>query len=339
MDLLRNIGLLRHFMAVAKEGNVTAAAERLGISQPALTKSIRRLEEECGAPLFDRHTRGVSLTLYGKALLRHARLIDAECRFATSEIEALRHGHRGQLRIGGGPFWGATLLPQAVGQLHHRFPDLRVQLQIGVNAVVHPLLFEGELDLVVSAAPDLAQLPSHTAFRPINTIHMRIFAREGHPLFGNTAVHVDRLSHYQWVVYQHDPEVIGRLTAALSSRGGGTPPRIAVEASSLLATLELVRSSDFLACLAAPLVGILHDFGIRAVPIDVEIWSFPSGVLYHRALETSAPFTFLTDHLIALASRLDAAEAPDGSAARTRGRRNVDRSPAVRRGRGVRRNP
>src|ERR687894_1435188 len=92
MDLLRNIGLLRHFLVVAREGNVTAAAQRLGISQPALTKSIRRLEEECGAPLFDRHTRGVSLTLYGKALLRHARLIDTECRFATSEIEALRHG-------------------------------------------------------------------------------------------------------------------------------------------------------------------------------------------------------------------------------------------------------
>lgn len=320
MDLLRNIGLLRHFMVVAKEGNVTAASERLGISQPALTKSIRRLEEECGAPLFDRHTRGVSLTIYGKALLRHARLIDAECRFATSEIEALRYGHRGQLRIGGGPFWGATLLPRALGQLHRRFPDLRVHLQIGVNAVVHPLLFDGELDLVVSAAPDLAQLPSHTAFRQINTIHLRIFAREGHPLFRKPEVHVDELSRFQWAVYQHDPQVIGRLTAALGSLGGGTPPRIAVEASSLLAILELVRSSDFLACLAAPLFGILHDFGIRAVPIDVDIWSFPAGILYHRALETSAPFTVLTNVLVEQASKLDTVMARRYSAALSSGK-------------------
>jgi DNA-binding transcriptional LysR family regulator len=314
MDLLRNVGLLRHFLAVAKEGNLTAAAARLRLSQPALTKSIRRLEEECGTPLFDRHTRGVSLTLYGKALLRHARLIDAECRFATSEIEALRHGHRGQLRIGGGPFWGATLLPRAVGRLHEAFPDLRVNLQIGVNSVVHPLLFEGELDLVVSAAPDLAHLPSHTAFRQINTIHLRIFAREGHPLFAKPEIHVDELSRFYWVVYQHDPDVIGRLTSALSSLGAAGPPRIAVEASSLLAILELVRSSDFLACLAAPLFNILHDFGIRAVPIDADIWSFPAGVLYHRSLEASAPFTVLTTFLAEQASKLEPATAMDYSA-------------------------
>jgi DNA-binding transcriptional LysR family regulator len=308
MDLLRNIGLLRYFLVVAKEGNVTAAADRLGLSQPALTKSIRRLEEECGAPLFDRHSRGVSLTLHGKALLQHARLIDAECRFAASEIEALHHGHRGQLQIGGGPFWGATLLPRAVGQLNRCFPDLRINLQIGVNSVVHPLLFDGELDLVVSAAPDLTQLPSHTAFRPINTIHLRIFAREGHPLFNQPKANVDELSRFQWVVYQHDPDVIGRLTAALSSLGG-SPPRIAVEASSLLALLELVRSSNFLACLAAPLFGILQGFGIRAVPIDIEIWSFPSGILYHRALETYAPFTVLTTFLTEEAAKLDEAMA------------------------------
>jgi DNA-binding transcriptional LysR family regulator len=320
MDLLRNIGLLRHFLVVAREGNVTAAAQRLGISQPALTKSIRRLEEECGAPLFDRHTRGVSLTLYGKALLRHARLIDTECRFATSEIEALRHGHRGQLKIGGGPFWGATLLPRAVGRLHEVFPDLRVNLQIGVNSVVHPMLFDGELDLVVSAAPDLDALPSHTAFRQINTIHLRIFAREGHPLFQRPKVHVDELSRYHWAVYQHDPDVIGRLTAALGALGSSTPPRIAVEASSLLAILELVRSSDFLACLAAPLFGILQDFGIRAVPIEAEIWSFPAGVLYHRALETSAPFQVLTSVLAEQAAKLEHAMSKRYSAALSPGK-------------------
>jgi DNA-binding transcriptional LysR family regulator len=321
MDLLGNLGLLRQFLVVATEGNVTAAAERLGVSQPALTKSIRRLERDCGASLFDRHPRGVSLTLYGKALLRHARLIDAECRFASSEIEALRHGHRGQIHIGGGPFWGATLLPRAVAHLSRFFPDLRVNLEIGVNSVVHPMLFQGELDLVVSAAPDVAALPSHTAFRQINTIHLRIFARQDHALFRRPQVDIDELSRCQWVVYQHDPDVIRRLTAALSTLGAN-PPRIAVEASSLLAILELVRTSDFLACLAAPLFGILQDFGIRAVPIDVEIWSFPAGVLYHRAIETFRPFTLLTEFLIEQAARLEATTRTRYSAALPAGRAN-----------------
>lgn len=112
MDLLRNIGLLRSFLAVAREGNVTAAAEKMGLSQPALTRNIRRLEEECGITLFDRHTRGVTLTVYGQTLLRYAQMIDTECRFASSELEAMRSGHRGHLRIGGGPFWGARCCPR-----------------------------------------------------------------------------------------------------------------------------------------------------------------------------------------------------------------------------------
>jgi DNA-binding transcriptional LysR family regulator len=306
MDLLRHIGLVRQFLLVAREGNVTAAAAKLGLSQPALTKSIRRLEAECGVSLFDRHKRGVALTHYGKALLRHASLIDAECRFAAAEIEALREGHRGQLRIGGGPFWGATLLPRAVAEVNSRFPDLRIIVEIGVNSVIHPKLFDGELDLTVSAAPnDLGRLPSHIVFRQINTIHLRMFARHGHPLFEVPTIGARDLARYQWAVYQHDPDVIQRLTAALAWLGG-EPPRVAVEASSLMAVLQLVRSSDFLACLAAPLFGVLHGFGIRALPVDAEIWSFPAGILYHRAIETLAPVRVLGEALAQDAAKLGA---------------------------------
>ena len=66
--------------------------------------------------------------------------------------------------------------------------------------------------------------------------------------------------------------------------------------------------------LAAPLFGILQDFGIRAVPIDVDIWSFPAGVLYHRAIETFPPFTLLTQFLIEQAARLEATTGPYSAA-------------------------
>jgi DNA-binding transcriptional LysR family regulator len=310
MDLLRNIGLVRQFLAVAREGNVTVAAETLGISQPALTKSIRRLEAECGVPLFDRHKRGVSLTLYGKALLRHAKLIDSECRFASSELEALREGHRGQLKIGGGPFWGATLLPAAVAEVGRRFPDLRIKLTIGVNPVIHPMLFDGELDLTVSAAPhDIEALPPHVAFKEINRIHHRTFARHDHPLFAKPEVDMRELSRFPWVVYQHDLDVIQRVSASLAALGAG-PPKVAVEASSLVAVLQLVRFGDFLTCLAAPLFHVFQGFGIRPLPVDVPTWSFPAGILYHRAVETFAPVKVLAATLASDAARLEAGEHP-----------------------------
>lgn len=293
MDLLRNIGLLRSFLTVAREGNVTAAAEKMGLSQPALTRNIRRLEEECGITLFDRHTRGVTLTIYGQTLLRYAQMIDTECRFASSELEAMRSGHRGHLRIGGGPFWGGTLLPKALTRLHQRFPDVRTTLDVGVNTVIHPKLFAGELDLVVSASPhDLSALPDHIGFRPLITIQSGIFARDAHPIFERSPLDLNNLSRFQWVLYQADTDAIERLSAFLKSLGIG-PPRIAVESSSLMAVVELVRSGDFLACLAAPLFGSFRDIGIRQVETTREIWSFDAGILYHKAVETTAPYEML----------------------------------------------
>ncbi|MDK1374079.1 MULTISPECIES: LysR family transcriptional regulator [unclassified Sinorhizobium] len=304
MDLLRNVGLLRSFLIVAREGNVTAAAEKLGISQPALTRNIRRLEEECGITLFDRHTRGVSLTVYGQALLRYAQMIETECRFASSELEALRSGHRGHLRIGGGPFWGGTLLPRALVTLHQRFPAVRTTLDVGVNTIVHPKLFAGELDLVVSASPhDLSTLPDHIGFFPLITIESGIFAREAHPVFAQAPLNINKLSEFQWVLYQADTDAIERLSAFLKSMGMG-PPRIAIESSSLMAVVELVRAGDFLACLAAPLFGRFRDIGIRQIPTEREIWSFDAGILYHKAIETTAPFEVLKRTLLDLVTSI-----------------------------------
>src|SRR5689334_10300806 len=102
MPLLRNADLLRPFLAVARTGNLSAAARELSLSQPALTKSVRKLEEIVGVPLFERRARGMTLTGSGTALLAHARRIEAQCRFADAEIGAIARGEAGSIRIGAG---------------------------------------------------------------------------------------------------------------------------------------------------------------------------------------------------------------------------------------------
>jgi DNA-binding transcriptional LysR family regulator len=120
MPLLRNAALLRDFLAVAGAGGVSAAAQTLGVSQPALTKSIRRLEAHYGLALFERRARGMALTPFGDTLLAHAKLIDAQCRFADAEMQAFTQGAGGRLRIGAGPFWGATVIPLAIVRLQQQ---------------------------------------------------------------------------------------------------------------------------------------------------------------------------------------------------------------------------
>ena len=152
----------------------------------------------------------------------------------------------------------------------------------------------------MSASPhDLSALPDHIGFRSLITIQSGIFARQAHPIFEQSPLDLNNLSPYQWVLYQADTDAIERLSAFLKSLGIG-PPRIAIESSSLMAVVELVRGGDFLACLASPLFGSFRDIGIRQVPSDREIWSFDAGILYHKAIETTAPYEMLRRTLIEL---------------------------------------
>ena len=92
MATLRNAHLFRQFLAVVAEGSITAAAEKLGTTQPALTKSLHKLEGTYAVPLFERLPRGVALTVYGKNLLPHAQRIVAECRLADLELQSFGQG-------------------------------------------------------------------------------------------------------------------------------------------------------------------------------------------------------------------------------------------------------
>jgi DNA-binding transcriptional LysR family regulator len=139
---------LRYFVAVAEELHFTRAAERLFISQPALSKQIRMLERQLGAPLFDRDREGVRLTLVGEALLPHARQVLAAWDLGLAEAERAKSRQRATLvvgmlsRIGRGGLLPAirsrftTLRPEAtVRLLQIRWDDISAGLADGTADV------------------------------------------------------------------------------------------------------------------------------------------------------------------------------------------------------------
>lgn len=303
MPLLRNAALLRHFLAVAETGSVSAAAHALGVSQPALTKSIRRLEAHYGLALFERKARGMVLTAFGETLLGHAKLIDAQCRFADAEMQAFSQGGGGRLRVGAGPFWGASVLPLAIARLQQQLPKLEVELEVGVNTLIHPRLFAGDLDIVVCALPDMAPLPADIEVHRFFDLQMRVIAGEHHPLVKRRRVTASDLAPYPWALYQRDREIMQKLVPAL--RGdGGTPPRVMVESSSVLAVLELLKSGPYLSCIADAFLRVRPEFGVRAVPFHRDIWSCPSGALYHRTLRRFAPIHVLIDAIDEISAKI-----------------------------------
>ena len=95
-----DIRLLTAFLTIVQTGSLGRAAQALHVTQPALSRSIKQLEEKVGVPLFERHSKGMLLTQYGQALLPHARLLQEESALAVKEIDALRGLSKGTVRVG-----------------------------------------------------------------------------------------------------------------------------------------------------------------------------------------------------------------------------------------------
>jgi len=119
---------LEVFMAVAAHRNVTRAAAALGITQPAVTRTIAEVEGEVGLALFERSPRGMALTEAGRVVERRARGIRTELRLAGEELAALRGGKGGRLVFGATPVAAADLVPLAAARLLRSRPDLSVQI-------------------------------------------------------------------------------------------------------------------------------------------------------------------------------------------------------------------
>lgn len=301
MTILRHAHLLRQFLAVAEEGTLTAAAHKVSLTQPALTKSMRKLESELGVPLFERRPRGLTLTAYGKTLLPHAQRIVAECRLADLELTAFGMGHTGLLRIGAGLMFGATFVPTAISALYASYPGVAFQLLSGVTETNFPLLCAGELDLMFGLLPPADAVPEHLARRPMLDLTSKVVAGANHPLARRRSVKAADLAGWPWVVIQHDRELVNHILAALTT-ASGRKPKIAVEVSSLSSLVRLLRPGTYLSCFAEP-IAAMPDYGLALVPYETGIMQGEAGVVYHRSLERYGPAQALIESVAAAAKQ------------------------------------
>jgi LysR family hydrogen peroxide-inducible transcriptional activator len=145
--------LLRAFLETADAGTLSRAASQLGLSQPSLSTQIQRLEQQLGVPLFQRHGRGVTLTVAGQALLPRARQILEELRAAEEAVRREVAGGGGVLHVGAIPTVAPYVLPGALRRFRAPHATTRVELREDYSAVLARLLIDGALDVVIAALP------------------------------------------------------------------------------------------------------------------------------------------------------------------------------------------
>jgi DNA-binding transcriptional LysR family regulator len=148
-----NLNHLAIFHAVAQTGSMTLGAERLGISQPAVSKQVQELERALGVPLFDRIGRRVHLSQAGETLADYARRLFALAREAEEAMADVRAGGRGRLAIGASTTIGTYLLPGVLADFWRWHPRVELLVQVENTEQVHRRLAGHELDLGLTEGP------------------------------------------------------------------------------------------------------------------------------------------------------------------------------------------
>ncbi|MCX7284067.1 MAG: LysR family transcriptional regulator, partial [Novosphingobium sp.] len=143
---------LRAFLAVAETGSLGRAAMLVHLTQPSLSRVIQRMEQGLGHPLFERQSKGMTLTAAGETLLPHARLLQSEMLAARAELDALRGLRRGTVRIGAVAAVMRTLVAQSLGRLFHDFPQLTAEAIEAVDGELGDALTRRRIDLAVTAS-------------------------------------------------------------------------------------------------------------------------------------------------------------------------------------------
>ena len=141
---------LEYFSVVAEHGNLRRAADALGLSQPALSKSLRRLEKSARAKVVKRTPDGIELTIVGKALLRHAQRLQLAMDDALQELADLNDGRAGHIRIGLGTGIADFPVAAACSALLMEAPQVTLALTVASGGILLPALLNGEHDLIIT---------------------------------------------------------------------------------------------------------------------------------------------------------------------------------------------
>jgi LysR family transcriptional regulator of gallate degradation len=242
-ELLMTGTQLRAFLALADAGGFVRAAEGTSLSQPALHRAVREIEQICGYRLVERHGRGVILTALGNRLARGVRLARAE--LAAAIVEICGERECGSVTIGAMPGSRPLILPRAIARFTAEFPRVRVDVVEGSwRELIDPLI-DGILDLTVGAVREAP--PRGVTQIPLVVDQLSIIARAGHPLAGDPNPSLELLASYPWIVGQQATPRRAQFEALFAGRDLPAAP---IECGSVTVLSRILRESDFLTVLS-----------------------------------------------------------------------------------------
>lgn len=227
---------------IADEGTLTAAARALGITQPAISKQLHRIEAGLGVALFTRGLRGVVPTAFGEAVLPRARSIRSQAEQAAQELQQLRGRREGRVTVALSHSAITSLLPQVLPLFRARWPHVFVRVLPPVFPRGFIGLREGEPDFAVVSLPEEPLGDEYTTQVLYASTAVAV-VRPGHPL--RHVRHLRELTGSEWVMPSPD-SATGRALFRAFARAKLPAPRCTISCETLTGGDTIVRSTDLI---------------------------------------------------------------------------------------------
>ncbi|MCB1337833.1 MAG: LysR family transcriptional regulator [Maritimibacter sp.] len=229
---------IESLVTIADAGSIRAAAERLGKSQPALTKVVRQAEDDLGVALFQRTSRGVVLTDMGERVLARARTIMGEITRLDDEVSQLRGEQVGAVHVCLSPLAAVKIMPRALALFRKTHPKIEVHLTSGLFPGALKPLREGKTDLVIGPAPPAGMAREITVERLLET-PIVVITSPGSAYAGATSL--GELTEAPWIMIGA-PTGPGDIFRKPFVENGLPPPHALTTSESYFGAISLVES-------------------------------------------------------------------------------------------------
>lgn len=254
---------LRYFIQIAKDHSYTRAAEHMYVSQPALSKMMRKLENELGVPLVESQPNGVYLTDYGAAL--YQKVVPLINEFDTLEnfVADVQGAKKGTLRIGITPMLGTLFLVNIIVDFCNEYPDVELKIEEGGSKVVRQQVIDGETDIGFCIAGDTSRHLGETLlFRDT----MVVCVHESNPLFQSQQLSFRDLKEQAFNFYSNATTLSTQITE--SCIRAGFQPKINVTSSKISMVMQMTRRGRGICILPRPYAARYSVLELKMIPLQ-----------------------------------------------------------------------
>jgi len=268
---------LAYFLETARLKSFTRAAESLYLTQPAISKAIRQLEEELSATLFDRIGKRIELTDAGRVVMEQAQAITQSFSSLSAKLGDLAELKSGQIRIGLPPMVGSSFFPKVIGAFHNRYPDVTLQVFEDGAKKVESDVADGLLDIGVVVLPHSFDVFDSFQFAEER---LNLIVPASHALSGASSAKLEDLAQENFVFFREDFTLHDRIINECLQ--AGFQPRIVYESSQWDLISEMVAAGLGVALLPETICRQASGKAVSIVPLEEPAIWWRLGVIWRK---------------------------------------------------------